>query len=75
VRDYKTTPHFLDDESGENFRRIFEQIRYCVLLQIATQAGLHGQLYCYGEFVTWLDFYFCDCLQCTASWRHHNACK
>jgi hypothetical protein len=24
VRDYKTTPHFLDDESGKNFRLIFE---------------------------------------------------
>jgi hypothetical protein len=24
VRDYKTTPHFLDDESGKNVRLIFK---------------------------------------------------
>jgi hypothetical protein len=28
VRDYKMTPHFLDDESGKTFHLIFEYIRY-----------------------------------------------
>jgi hypothetical protein len=28
VRDYKTAPYFLDDESGKKFRLIFELIRY-----------------------------------------------
>jgi hypothetical protein len=29
VRDFKTTPHFLDDETGKNFRLIFEKYGIC----------------------------------------------
>jgi hypothetical protein len=35
-------------------------MKYYVLLQIAIQSWLYGQLYYYGEFSTQLDFCFCD---------------